>query len=396
MAPKGTPMTRSKCIIDAKIYSINQDNEFITFDLLPLLFHKKNENVLNNVKFGSAEHIKNAIKEYYLKIDKLKRDLFKNVFLTNCGDNLIVVGHDNKLLFINTRNGKVKCLDLSAQLNGLGIIYDFGVLNDKLLYFIGQEKCDGDVKRDKIFIYKLNKDLDAKYIGYNFINSKFGSLRYKFRGSSIGNGDQIILWLMGKKYIKIRFKIDLSKMSVISYDLNLTRQQLNGAHLKIVEAIKVDDENTILYYANGAIVKFNHVKDKVICITNPVKSNYDRRMNRETMDKKRMIQALILPEQNHYESLCKKLVIGYVRKEYDKKKYGFVPLALKSMMERYYEEYKASEVIIFIGEMIWKKEIGRDKKLHNLTIITAGKYSVDGKYDEIKGSKMHYKQPEKL
>ena len=30
----------------------------------------------------------------------------------------------------------------------------------------------------------------------------------------------------------------------------------------------MDDENTILYYANGAIVKFNHVKNKVVCNKN--------------------------------------------------------------------------------------------------------------------------------
>ena len=393
MGPKNTPFTRINNMIESKLYSLNQDNQIIMFNAVQLLFRKIDEKVLKTMKFVLASDYKDAIKDHYAKIEQLKHDLFGNVFLTTFKNNIIVIGHDNKLLFTNITNGKQKILDLSTKMKNLEIIYDFGILKNNIIYIFGQGPCEADIKIDKMYLWKLSEKLDAQFIGECGINSNFKSIRYKFRTSSVGNENQVICWLTGSRYIKIEISSIIDKMCIKSFNLNISRSNLNNINQQIVEATNLDDENVMLHYSKGSMVKFNHKINKIISITNPVHNQWINRMKNQDW---RMIRGLILPKQSQYGLLSQKLIHCYVRENYSEESKIYVPIALKQMIQRYHDEYRKQEVITFIGAMCWSKEIGRGNKLQNMRMITAGIYAINGKYDEIQGSEMHYEEPEKL
>jgi len=401
MGPKNTPISKICSVIDRKIYSLNQNVEVITFDTTQLLCHadKTDFNVLSKAKFVVDSHCTEALKNYYTSNKQLKKDLFEHVLMSIFEEYIIVIGNDNKALFINVKNANVQCIDFTLKLNDFATIYDIGVVNGKLLYILGIEDGDNKINSDGdiIHIFELSKEkngINVKFIGDTSIDSDFGNLRYKFKASlALTKTDDIILWLTGYRYIRIKIEAKQRKIWIKSHELKISRAQLNNTYQNIVEAIEMDDENIMLCCSKGSYLKFNHKKEKIVNITNLAQSKSNGKwINKMNNKEWRMIRGLISPKQSNYHLLCEKLSFGFARNYYKR----YVPVALMKMIQTYYDGYKAEEIILFIAAMHWIKEIGKRDKLQNIKIISAGIYKIDGSYNEIKQSIMNYKQPEKL
>lgn len=389
---QNTPISKGNCVIGRYVYAINQKYRIIRFDTGPLLFHDHADhednakNVLLKSKFVVDTDCKDALKCYYAN-DSLRRDIFENVIMAKFDNYIIVIGKDNKLLFLNVLNGTVESIDLCKfeATDFLQSIYDIGVINNKLLYIFNY---------DMIVIYKLR--IDANKICIDFIaagslKSEYGNLKHQFRVSSVVNKEAIIFFLTGCRYIKVLIGFKEKKIYIEACRLNILKAHFFDRKQKIVDAIKKDDKIVIIFFAKGTIVALDHYHRKVVAITNPQQHNqWTYRLDNGDW---RIVRIVISPIESEFHLLCKQLCCGYVRNNYRKD----VPVALVNMMEKYYRGYQGEELILFTGAMCWMQEIGRKKnfKLRHMVIISAGIYKSDGEYEEIKGTEMHYKQPVK-
>ena len=383
--PQNTPISKGNCVVGRYVYGINQKYRLIKFDITKLLlFHDHNDedNILSKIKFVVDNDCKSALAGYF-KNDSLRRDIFNNIIMAKFVHYIIVVGEDDKLLFVNVMNGNVQGIDLGKYecTDFLKSIYDIGVIDDNILYIFNS---------DMIVIYKLKlngNNIDIEFIAASSLESEYGNLsQYKYRVSCVVNKGEIIFFLTGCRYVKLSIAFKEKKYYIESCRLNILKKHFLDVKQKVVAAFKKDDKIVIILFAKGTIVAFDHYERKVVGITNP--EYVDNRLN-NNHDWSIFRSAVLIKETDYYLQ-CEKICCCYVRNNYTKN----VPVALVKMMIKYYKGYQGGELILFTGAMLWMQEIGRKKnhKLSNMVIISAGIYDGKCEYDEIKGSQLHYKE----
>lgn len=361
--PHNTPLTRLICDTDSKIYSLNQNGKIVSLDKSKLM----NESNISNIKFAVDKYCKHGLTEYNKKIMKLlKRNVHKKIMMTKYGNNLVFIGDNHKLLFVNTINGDVQCIELVLS-NFESNVHDFGVINEEFIYI-----CDCQ----RINVYKLDIKEENK-IDVKLICIKRVDLQ-KFRSSTVKD-NIVYFWLMRFRFIKVKVADNLIELG--EGCLDLATKDINKTRQKIVDALVMDDKHILLYLTKGSMVLFNTVEEKVVSITNPVIPS--AWVNRMINDEWFIVRGLLRPLLNNHE--INELCYGYVRCEYK----DSVAVALIQIMIKYYGSKPS--VILFTTAMDWVKDIGKPKKLKNMVIVSAGNYKLYGQYDEMKGSKLHYK-----